>query len=73
MPHIGTGLHYPLPLHLQAAYANSGHRQGDFPVSERIASEILSLPMYPQLSSARLTEISFKISEFLAPSSIPRV
>ena len=47
--HIGTGIHYPIPLHLQKAYNSLGYRRGDFPVSERISSEILSLPMYPQL------------------------
>ncbi len=47
---IGTGIHYPIPLHLQKAYRNLGYRQGDFPVAEQVASEILSLPMYPQLT-----------------------
>jgi len=46
---IATGLHYPLPLHLQKAYMNLGYKKGDFPVSEKVASEILSLPMYPEL------------------------
>ena len=46
---ITTQVHYPTPLHLQAAYATLGHKIGDFPVTERAASEILSLPMYPQL------------------------
>jgi dTDP-4-amino-4,6-dideoxygalactose transaminase len=47
---IGTGIHYPIPLHLQRAYKDFDHKPGDFPVSERIASEILSLPMCPQLT-----------------------
>ena len=46
---IGTGLHYPVPLHLQSAYARRNFRPGDFPVTERVATEILSLPMFPQL------------------------
>ena len=46
---IGTGLHYPLPLHLQKAYEYLGYKDGDFPVSEKVASEILSLPMFPGL------------------------
>jgi dTDP-4-amino-4,6-dideoxygalactose transaminase len=47
---IGTGIHYPIPLHLSAAYRDSGFRRGDFPIAERIASEILSLPMFPGLA-----------------------
>ena len=47
---IGTGIHYPIPLHLQKAYRNLGYDKGDFPVTERVAPEILSLPMYPQLT-----------------------
>ncbi|MCC6544631.1 MAG: DegT/DnrJ/EryC1/StrS family aminotransferase [Nitrospirae bacterium] len=46
---IGTGLHYPLPLHLQKAYECLGFKEGDFPVSEKVATEILSLPMFPGL------------------------
>jgi dTDP-4-amino-4,6-dideoxygalactose transaminase len=49
---IGTGIHYPIPLHLQKAYANQGYRAGDFPVTERAAERILSLPMFPTLSEA---------------------
>ena len=43
---IGTGIHYPIPLHLQKAYRRLGYSLGDFPVSERVAPEILSLPMF---------------------------
>ena len=50
---IGTGLHYPLPLHLQKAYEYLGYKEGDFPVSEKVASEILSLPMYPGLTESQ--------------------
>jgi len=49
---IGTGIHYPIPLHLQKAYANQGYRPGDFPVTEKAAERILSLPMFPTLSEA---------------------
>jgi dTDP-4-amino-4,6-dideoxygalactose transaminase len=48
---IGTGLHYPVPLHLQNAYAQMRFKLGDFPVTERVATEILSLPMFPQLTA----------------------
>ena len=47
---IGTGIHYPIPLHLQKAYAAFNYRRGDFPICERVAAEIVSLPMYPQLT-----------------------
>jgi dTDP-4-amino-4,6-dideoxygalactose transaminase len=49
---IGTGIHYPIPLHLQKAYANLGYQLGDLPVCEKAAERILSLPMFPALSQA---------------------
>ena len=50
---VGTGIHYPVPLHLQKAYQALCYQEGDLPVTERVAAEILSLPMYPQLSDAQ--------------------
>lgn len=50
---IQTGIHYPVPIHLQAAYKDLGHRPGDFPVSEELAGKILSLPMYAELTEAQ--------------------
>jgi dTDP-4-amino-4,6-dideoxygalactose transaminase len=47
---IGTGIHYPVPIHLQKAYADLGYQKGDLPVTEMLASEILSLPMFPHLT-----------------------
>ena len=61
---INTGLHYPIPLHLQKAYANDGFKQGDFPITEKVASEILSLPMYPELTTEQIEFIVQKIKEF---------
>jgi len=49
---IGTGIHYPIPLHLQKAYSYLQYRQDDFPISERLAKEIVSLPMFPSLTHA---------------------
>src|SRR5205807_2254093 len=46
---IGTGLHYPIPLHLQHAYTHLGYRKGDLPVSEEASGNILSLPMFPKI------------------------
>ena len=54
---IGTGIHYPIPLHLQKAYANLGYRPGDFPVCEKAAERILSLPMFPALSEVDQTRV----------------
>jgi dTDP-4-amino-4,6-dideoxygalactose transaminase len=63
---IGTGIHYPIPLHLQKAYAHLGYREGDFPITERAAGEIVSLPMYPQLGKEQQDLVASKISEFVA-------
>jgi dTDP-4-amino-4,6-dideoxygalactose transaminase len=54
---IQTGLHYPVPVHLQKAYQALGHRRGDFPASERIAGEQLSLPIYPELSDGEAERV----------------
>ena len=62
---IGTGLHYPLPLHLQPAYAAMGHRPGDFPVTERTAARLLSLPMYAELTRAEIEEVVGRIREYM--------
>jgi dTDP-4-amino-4,6-dideoxygalactose transaminase len=48
---IGTGIHYPIPLHLQKAYASMNYSVGDFPITEKAAGEIVSLPMFPQLTA----------------------
>jgi dTDP-4-amino-4,6-dideoxygalactose transaminase len=48
---IGTGIHYPVPVHLQKAYVKLGYQKGDLPVTEKLASEILSLPMFPHLTA----------------------
>ena len=63
---IGSGIHYPIPLHLQRAYHHLNYKQGDFPVTERVAAEIVSLPMYPQLQQEQLTEVARKVKEFAA-------
>ncbi|MGJ5813875.1 DegT/DnrJ/EryC1/StrS family aminotransferase [Paludibaculum fermentans] len=54
---IGTGIHYPVPLHLQEAYNSSGYAMGDFPVTERVAAQIVSLPMFPQLSASQQSRV----------------
>ena len=51
---IGCGIHYPVPVHLQKAYAHLGHRRGDFPVSEACGDSFLSLPMFPELTDGQI-------------------
>ena len=62
---IGTGIHYPVPLHLQKAYTGLGYGRGDFPVTEKIAPEIVSLPMFPQLSAEQVERVVGEIAGFL--------
>ena len=66
---IGTGIHYPIPLHLQKAYSVLGYQQGDFPVTEKIAAEILSLPMYPQLTRADQENVVQSVKDFLTAAN----
>jgi dTDP-4-amino-4,6-dideoxygalactose transaminase len=54
---IGTGIHYPIPLHLQKAYASRNYVRGDFPVTEKIAAQIVSLPMFPQLTAEQQAKV----------------
>lgn len=58
---IETGLHYPIPLHLQEAFRYLGHQQGDFPVTEKVKDEILSLPMYPGISADAITHVASEL------------
>jgi dTDP-4-amino-4,6-dideoxygalactose transaminase/acetyltransferase-like isoleucine patch superfamily enzyme len=61
---IGTGIHYPIPLHLQKAYASHNYSKGDFPIAERAAAEILSLPMFPQLTAAQQSRVAEAVLAF---------
>ena len=61
---ISTGLHYPIPLHLQKCFSELGYKKGDFPVSEKLAENGLSLPMYPELSDAQIEYVCEKIKIF---------
>lgn len=62
---IGTGIHYPIPLHLQEAYKELGYKEGDFPTAERAAKRILSLPMYPELTEKQIRYVCDKIKEYV--------
>ncbi len=63
---IETIVHYPIPLHLQPAYKSLGYKRGDFPITERLVDEILSLPMYPELTETQQEEIAAGVRDFLA-------
>lgn len=69
---IATGIHYPIPLHLQKAYRALGYTAGDFPKAEEASSEILSLPMYPHLEFDQQSQVAGNILEFLSLSLPPQ-
>jgi dTDP-4-amino-4,6-dideoxygalactose transaminase len=61
---IGSAIHYPVPLHLQRAYMSLNYSTGDFPVTESVAAEIVSLPMYPQLTSQQQEKVVAAVTAF---------
>lgn len=61
---IETAVHYPFPIHLMPAFAHLGKERGSFPVAEQLCAEILSLPMYPELTNAEITRVASAIREF---------
>jgi dTDP-4-amino-4,6-dideoxygalactose transaminase len=61
---IGSAIHYPVPIHLMTVGRNMGHKSGEFPVTENLAGRILSLPIYPELTTAQLDEVANSIIEF---------
>ncbi len=63
---IGAGIHYPIPCHLQGAFRYLGHRRGDFPVAEAAADEILSLPMFPEITPGQQQEVVDALGAALA-------
>jgi dTDP-4-amino-4,6-dideoxygalactose transaminase len=66
---IQTGVHYPVPIHLQPAYRDLGYGPGDFPVSEAVARDVLSLPMYPELTTEQMAKIAAAVlAERRAPA-----
>jgi dTDP-4-amino-4,6-dideoxygalactose transaminase len=62
---IATGIHYPIPLHQQKAYQHLDYKAGDFPVTERVAREIVSLPMFPQLLLTQQDDVVAAVKEFV--------
>jgi dTDP-4-amino-4,6-dideoxygalactose transaminase len=60
---IGTAIHYSIPAHLQQAYSDLGYRSGDFPQAEKAASEVLSLPMFPELGAERARAVARAVQQ----------
>jgi dTDP-4-amino-4,6-dideoxygalactose transaminase len=69
---IDSGIHYPVPLHQQKAYAHLGYKTGDFPVTEKIAPQIVSLPMFPQLRGDQQARVVDKVLEFVGQPVLTR-
>jgi len=61
---VRTGLHYPVPLHLQQGLSTMAYKEGDFPVTEKVAKEVLSLPMYPELTESQIDYVCSSIQQF---------
>jgi len=62
---IAVGVHYPVPMHLQAALQDLGYQRGDFPVSEQFATQVISLPMYPELTESQQERVSSALHQFM--------
>jgi len=62
---IGTQIHYPVPIHMQEAAQFLGYRKGDLPVTEKVAAEVLSLPMYAELTDAQIDRVAARVNEFM--------
>jgi dTDP-4-amino-4,6-dideoxygalactose transaminase len=69
---VQTGIHYPVPVHLQPAYAPLGHREGDFPRAESQAGRVLSLPMFAELTEGQLTYVAEALGDFFAEAASAR-
>jgi dTDP-4-amino-4,6-dideoxygalactose transaminase len=67
---IQSGIHYPTPVHLLPAFADLGYKSGQFPQSERAANEVLSLPMFPELSEAQCVEVSCAIRDLASGGTV---
>ena len=64
MRSIAGAIHYPMPVHLQPAFQDLGYERGQFPETERAAAQILSLPLYPEMTDAQVRAVCDAISEF---------
>ena len=64
---VQTGIHYPIPVHLQKAYQDLRYGRGDFPISETVASEVLSLPLFPELTESQIDEVCRTLQDLVGP------
>jgi dTDP-4-amino-4,6-dideoxygalactose transaminase len=55
---VSHGIHYPIPVHLQPAFADLGYKQGSFPVTEALAPRIISLPMFPEINDSQIERVA---------------
>ena len=62
---IGTQIHYPVPIHMQEAAQFLGYRKGDLPVTEKVSGEVLSLPMYAELTDSQIDRVATNVTEFM--------
>lgn len=67
---IGSMCYYPVPLHLQKAFKHLRHKKGDFPISETVAKEVLSLPMYPELTTDDIIYVAKTITDIMAKGAV---
>jgi dTDP-4-amino-4,6-dideoxygalactose transaminase len=70
---VQTGIHYPIPVHLQEAYRDLGYAAGMFPQAERAANEVLSLPMYPELSNSQIEVVAAAVNSVESIGNVPRL
>ncbi|MDM7915600.1 MAG: DegT/DnrJ/EryC1/StrS family aminotransferase, partial [Candidatus Eisenbacteria bacterium] len=68
---VGTQVHYPVPIHLQPAYAGLGFGPGSFPVAERRAGQVVSLPLYPEMTDAMVETVAGALAEALRGEEPP--
>ena len=64
---VQTAVHYPIPVHLQPAYARLGHRPGSFPHAERACERVLSLPLFPEMTTEQVEYAALTLAEVVAP------
>jgi dTDP-4-amino-4,6-dideoxygalactose transaminase len=69
---VQTGIHYPVPVHLQPAYASLGHKEGDFPEAESQARRLLSLPMFAELTERQISYVAEAVGDYFADASAAR-